>query len=144
MIRTDYIGIDRQIKALNDLQESILLDVVWKDYGTTIELHFNSVLRSQNDVGTDVEKEKLVVLRFYSVQELLVRNFLNDSMLIDPSQLNWGLSEISMVKLERNSKALAYYESPIIPLNHVVILWEGERKIDIIFSGLEVDLPLHH
>lgn len=139
MIHSDISGINHQIETLNDLKECILLDVAWRNQGTTIELRFNYIWDEQKEVRASLDSEDVVVLRFHSVQEFHVKNDLNDFMLKEPDYLNWGLSEIAKVVVEKDSTILAHYKTPVVSMHHIAVRWEGERRIDIIFSGLEVE-----
>ena len=54
MIHSDISGINHQIETLNDLKECILLDVAWRNQGTTIELRFNYIWDEQKEGAVPV------------------------------------------------------------------------------------------
>ena len=62
-------------------------------------------------------------------------NALNSKMLRNPESINWGLNEVALVKVVDDR--LQIYEHSPVPLTHLAFLWEGERRIDVIFSELE-------
>lgn len=139
MTHSQTSDIKHVLESVHNLREGILTNVIWEGEGTTLSLYFNSVLDKDGNIRLDLEREKVIMLKFELVQEFHLVNALNDFMLKNPGLLNWGLSEVAMVTVVENSTKLKSYESPIVPLNHIVLLWEGERRIDIIFSRLTVE-----
>jgi len=79
---------------------------------------------------------KTLTLR--NVQELHVRNALSEYMVLHPDELNWGLSEVSSVRVVDDAEVLSRYQFLPIPLHHLRCNWEGERRIDVVFSTLDV------
>ena len=90
-------------------------------------------------VRPDYVPPDLRTLRFRNVLELHVRNGLTEQMMLRPSELNWGLSEVSTVRLVDDEQVLARYQALALPVHHLQCNWDGERRIDIVFSTLEVE-----
>ncbi len=122
----------------NHFCECILRDVRWLHFGTTIEFVVNSIWNARQ-VRADLDIPKLVTLRFGVVQELTVRNALNPSMCAQPEMLNWGFSEFSMMKVEDSDLARSLAATHGRPFHLFSCVWESERRIDLIFSELQVE-----
>ena len=135
---SDSGHIENILEEYNDFRECILQEVAWEDQGTTLELTFDYVERQDGEVLLDLQRDS-ITMRLFLVQEFHVRNALNDAILREPYRINWGLSEVALVELKEDEKFLAYYENPVVPLHHLAILWETERRIDIVFSGIEME-----
>jgi hypothetical protein len=129
----------KTLEQYNQLAECILLEMNWTHSGTTAELVFNYVWTDGGKIRPNLEQEEIVVVKFKLVQEFYIKNALNDAMLAQPERINWGLNEIAFVKIEENEAFLKNYRFLSIPFHHAVILWEDERRIDIVFGDLEVE-----
>ncbi|HEX9856228.1 MAG TPA: hypothetical protein VGC47_13025 [Acidimicrobiia bacterium] len=82
-----------------NLTECILDDVVWRDFGTTIDLVFDNVWAEAWKLRQDVNDVRdPVVMRLYSVQTVRLDNALNDYMVAEPWMLDWGLAEVEWVE----------------------------------------------
>ena len=136
------LKVTQMIKILeqyHQLAECILLEINWTHYGTTAELAFNYVWTDEGKIRSHLEQEERLVLKFKWVQEFHIKNALNNAMLAQPERINWGLNEIAFVKIEENEAFLKNYRFLSIPFHHAAILWEDERRIDIVFGDLEVE-----
>lgn len=78
-----------------------------------------------------------IILRFHLVQELQMFNALTASMLEDPKSINWGLNEVALLKVIEDG-ASKPDKTSAMPFNRLAFLWEGERRIEILFVELEV------
>ena len=110
------------------------------NYGTTFKVYLSSGW-SSDDVDTRTSfSANRILLSFRLVQELHISNALNAAMLSSPQSLNWGMNEISVMKLADSSVP---WPGPL--QNHYFhraeFLWEGERKITVVFRELHVAYP---
>jgi hypothetical protein len=121
-----------------DFSECIIEELALKDYGTTLDVVFNYIWTDTGEVRPNLNERNAIVLRFRLVQELHINNALNSSMLRNPESINWGLNEVALVQLVKDDSASQTSNPPPAALNHLALLWEGERRIDIVFSELEV------
>ena len=133
----------KTIEQYHQFAECILVEINWTNYGTTAELVFNYVWTDDGKIGSNLEQAEIVVLKFKRVQEFHLKNALNDDILAQPERINWGLNEIACVRIEDNADVLKSYRSLSIPFHHAAILWEDERRIDIVFGDLEVAGQVH-
>ena len=123
----------------NHFEDCILLDVRWKQWGYSLELVFNYIWNEKGVIRGNLDiAEERVVVRFSAVQEFLVRNQWNDSLLTEPDLMNWGSGEVSLIRLENSESLLEKYGSRPVPFYHAAILWESERRMDVVFSELEI------
>ena len=128
----DYIARNR------GFEECILEDVRWRHYGTVVDLVFDYVWVSDGTVRSDFEPSNLKVLTFHNVQEFHLFNGQSEHMALHPEELNWGASEVAAVRIVDEPGILRSYAHLPIPIHHVRCAWEGDRRIDIVFSTLEV------
>lgn len=132
------VEIEELLNSLHHLSECVIEQFNWKDYGTTLEVVFDYIWTDDQRLRSDLERPFHVTLKFRCVQELHLNNALNQYMCARPEEIGWGINEVAMVKVKAEEEALEPYRLLPIPFHHVVFLWEGERRIDIIFSELEV------
>lgn len=118
--------------------ECILLDVRWKQRGFSLELVFDYIWKGEDVVRDNLDVEERVVIRFSAVQEFHASHEWNDYILSEPEIINWGSAEVAQVRLEDSEPLLGKYRSRPMPFHHVSIRWESERRIDIVFSELEI------
>ncbi len=136
-----------------DFRECVLHDLRWKHQGTSLEFVFDYIWSDSNGfyldstgkpaikeprMRTDLNTPLLKTVRFYLVQEFRLRNCMNESQEKEPELIDWGFSEISFVSLEDDNMFLASYRNHPIEFHHVVCRWENDRRIDLVFSRLEV------
>jgi len=123
----------------NNFEECILLDVRWKEWGYSMELVFDYIWKEKDVVRENLGiEEERIVIRFSAVQEFHARNEWNDTNLREPQEMGWGAGEVALIRLENSETFLEKYRSRPVPFYHVAILWESERRIDVVFSQLEV------
>jgi hypothetical protein len=130
------------LKAHGSFSECIIEQIKLSDYGTTLEV----TLTCNWAEGSQTRKAKNsgptnMSLSFRLVQELRVSNGLNVAMLNNPESLNWGLNEVSAVQVVDEDPLFWPRPFEYRRFSHVVFLWEGERRIDVVFVSLDVDTP---
>ena len=128
----------RVLERYNKFQECVLTDIVWTNQGTSLEIVFDYIWGEDGKIRSNVDQQAKVVLRFSLVQEFHMRAGLNQAMLAEPDRINWGINEIALVDIDEDETALAPYCGLSLPFYHAIILWETERRIDIVFSHLDV------
>ena len=140
MKKSEKRDIERFFHDHKDFSECIIEELVLKDYGTTLEVVFNYVWTDSGELLPNLNEPNDVVLRFHLVQQLQICNALTASMLRNPESINWGLNEVALLKVI-NDHASQADETSSPPLTHVAFLWEGDRRIDVVFVELEVIYP---
>lgn len=122
----------------HDFAECVLDEVCWHHHGTIIDLVFEYIWTDEASVRPAHLPSVQKTLRFHVVQEFHVCNGLTVDTSLRPDALNWGLSEVAVVRLLDEETFLVPYSRLPVPVHHLRCLWEGERKIDLVFSTLEV------
>jgi hypothetical protein len=143
--------IDRLLKEHYEFGECILEDVRWRHRGATLDLVFDYVWQGQaqfdsansrrinyGNIRADLNRAELKVVRFHVVQEFHIRNALNDLACENIYELGEGFSEVAALRLADDDQLVASYRSLAVPAHHVICWWEGNRRIDIVFSEMEV------
>ncbi len=128
------------LASYRNFQECVLLDIKWLHYGTTIELTFDYSWNKQGKIRENLNEKEPIVMSFKLVQEFHLTNALNESMVLDPYRINWGINEVAAIRLEEHSTMLKPYEELPKEFQHIAILWErgNMRRIDVVFSELEI------
>jgi hypothetical protein len=121
-----------------NLEECVLLDVRWKQWGFSLELVFDYIWKEKDVVRNNLDVEDRVVVRFSAVQEFHASYEWNHNILSEPKVLDWGSAEVARVCLENSESFLAKYHSRPMPFHHVAVRWESERRMDVVFSELEI------
>ncbi|GAA2213980.1 hypothetical protein GCM10009850_094440 [Nonomuraea monospora] len=128
MIVTAAEDIERLLTGHRHFEECLLADVRWRHYGTTVELVFNSIWDGDRIRPDILARPRLVTVRLHLVQEFRLANAINEAVARDPESLDWGFSEVAMVSLAEEG-----------PDHHrLAVLWEGDRRIDVVFRGLDI------
>lgn len=132
MINDDLLDAQAALRRYRSFEECLLDDVRWLRFGSQIDLVFNYVWDEGGQVRDRVlEEPRLVTVRCFGVQELMLSNHLTQAMLDEPDRLNWGLSEVAVVRFE--PRRLDGGDGV-----QVAVLWEGGRALHVIAAGLEV------
>lgn len=139
MIFESSEAIEAYLKQHHDFGECILEDVRWRHFGTVIDLVFDYIWTAAGTVRPEYMPPALKTISLHGVQELHIHNSLSEYMSLHPNELNWGLSEVSSVRVINNEQLLARYRSLPLPLHHLRLNWEGERRIDAVFGTMEVE-----
>jgi hypothetical protein len=127
------------LTRLYSLSECIIEDIVWRDFGLTIDVVIDYIYDDKGKVRTDSGPRRLLTLQFHLVQEIHFIAALNTVMLTEPDRVNWGINEISRVELVANSKLLPRYDSAPVDFHHLAFHWEGEeRSLDVVFAELRL------
>jgi hypothetical protein len=130
--------IDDLLAEYRNFDECLLLEVRLRDYQSTLELHFNYVYDSDGNFRTNLDEIVPILLRLRLVQEVLIRNNLNATKLLEPERMDWGMNQIALIRLEDDKNLLAPYKNLPLEHHHIAVRWEDARRIDVIFVELEV------
>lgn len=114
--------------------ECIIEEFLLTDYGTTFEVAINYIWDATGKLRSNIDEPQTIVLRFKLIQELHINNALTGQMLRHPEDINWGLNEIARIKLVSDTVEAGSEYSFI----HLVFVWEGDRRMEVIFSEFEV------
>ncbi|MGW3351854.1 hypothetical protein ACWDA3_51915 [Nonomuraea rubra] len=135
---TEAEEIELALTGHRHFEECLLAEVGWRHYGTTIDFTFNDIWEGDRIRPEILERPRLVTVRAYLVQELKLANAITEAMAREPESLDWGFSEVAMVGLVADSPLLEPYRRSGTTYHHLAILWEGDRRIDVIFHGLDI------
>lgn len=120
------------IHAYKDFSECLLEALEWSNFGTTIQLQFDYIWRSDGSVRSDSSDRVIVSLSMTDVRVLEVHN----PQPLSLSSLNWSAAEVSWVMV--SSEAENVESSHSVPLHRLSVRREDGPWIDIVFAELEV------
>jgi hypothetical protein len=138
MMLLSDLQISDYLKQHRLFAECIVEDVLWQHYGTIIDIVIQYIWLDDGTVRPAYLPRVSKTLRFHVVQELRLVNGLNVHTSLRPDAINWGLSEVAAVRLLDDEGLLNKYRHLPISAHHIALLWEGTRRIDIVFSTLEI------
>lgn len=124
----------------NSFSECIIRDIFFSKYQTVVDIKMDYIW---NDHGEkDLNNTSGINLRFEYVQEIIIKNSLNLNMIENIDHLNWGINEISYVKIINDIDLLSPYKHLPLLFQHGAIVWEDSRRIDIVFAYMSVQFAL--
>ena len=135
---SQFSEIESAFKRYRNLQECVLLEVNYRNYGLLVEFVFNYIWTEDGKIRRTLEEPERLHLRFELVQEFHLKGALNEAMCTEPERVNWGINEVWAVKIVDHEDFLHPYKSLPVPFHHVSVSWTGDRRIDIVFSTLEI------
>jgi hypothetical protein len=116
-----------KLKVYNNFQECIIEDILFTEFGTSVEITFNNIWSNAKEIRKDIDKKQIVKIKFFFVNKFLIENNLSRDFV---NMINWGINEVSIIKLiERSDNDFMRVE----------ILWETERKIIIEFRDMNIE-----
>lgn len=118
--------------------ECIILGIEWRDYGTTVDIEFQCMGNADTKAPGGVQRSNRFLVRFFLVQEFHIWNYLNDSMVERPDRINWGLNEIALARLDYDEELTRSYEHLPVSFHHISLLWEGDRRITVVCTAIEI------
>ena len=126
-----------RLDSINWLQECIIIDVRWLQYGYIFEIDFNNIWANHNKIRANLEQIDLVTVRMKGVQKITFIHAFNKSNLENPQKMNWGKNEISRMKVEESNKTNDAFSEQT---NYYVVQfrWETKRVIEVLC--LEFDI----
>jgi hypothetical protein len=79
-----------------------------------------------------------VRVRLRLVEQLHLRNGLNRAQLMNPENLNWGFSEIALLRLSDEVDGATGVQSEAASFHRLECLWETDRRLDVLFGSMEI------
>lgn len=133
-----HFEIKEALSRYRFLQECVLTSINFSDQLTGVELSFNYIYGNDGALRSDVDRNQIVTLKLSLIQAFRMKGGLNANQLLNPEMINWGLNEVSIVKILDNSSLLKECINLNVKLHHLEILWETDRSIDIIFNSMKI------
>jgi hypothetical protein len=119
--RTSLLEAQDLLDRWGGFDEALLHDVRSTDGMFNLELVFN-VIRIDGEVRSNLSDPMLVALRLEGIERLRYEGGLTDGMRESPERIDWGFSEISVVRADEDSDG-----------NLVIrVLWELTKMIEVV------------
>jgi hypothetical protein len=138
IVATDTAEMQDILEQHRSFEECLLRELRTTHFGTAVELRFEYIWDDDEADGHLVADEpRPVTLRLESVHEIRFLTALPAGVLAQPERAGWGLTEVALVRLDDSSKLLeAHRAQSERLLHHLVVEWEGDRQLDLIFERL--------
>lgn len=121
-------------------QECLLRQVCLSHFATELKLEFEYIWDDADLTGSRLAADpRTVVLALEGLHEARIVTALPPALLHAPERADWGLTEVAFVRLLRESDLLAKHHESDVPLHHLVVEWEGDRRIDAVFARLRIE-----
>jgi hypothetical protein len=128
MNETEYQSLREALKRWRSFEECLLVDVRFVDFGFGVDLIFNYVWNNGSGVRKDVlESPQLVACHLIGVESLRFQGGLTPGMKENPENVDWGLTEISIVRSFETEAGLG-----------LSVVWEGKRRLDVEFFAFRM------
>ncbi len=134
----EFLKFKNELSRYKFLQECILTSINFSNQLTDVELSFNYIYDKDGKLRSDLDRNQIVTIKLGLVQVFKIEGNLNYHQLSNPEMINWGLNEISIIKVLDNSTLLKEHISLSAKLFHLEVLWETNRRIDIIFNSMKI------
>lgn len=132
-------AIDDMLARYRYFNECLLREGRLVRCGLDFELAFDYIWDDADPKGTRLAREfRQVVLVLQNVRLISVDNVLPAGILENPDRADWGLTEVALVRPENPSSLLGRLPTSEPYLCHVVVLWETDRRIDVVFASMTV------
>ncbi len=130
----------QELSGLRNLEECLLLDVAWKNFGLGLDLTFDYVWATDGSLRADVDDRRVpVVLSMSGVRSLVVANTLTEFMWNHTQSINWSVTEIAQVRAVPEGDA-TFTSSGEPDLLTLQVLGEGDRRrLEATCSSIEID-----
>jgi len=129
-----YVG--SALSKLNNLVNCVCLKANFLNFCTTLELIFEYEFPPHEHTALIEHNTGLLIARFINVQNVSYKTAVFDDFCLP--ELDWELGLIKNIQLLSDSPELSQIGSLSLLFNHVCIEWKNKRRMDIIFSGLEI------
>lgn len=138
IVAMDKAEMKEFLRNHHSFEECLLQGVRTARFGTVVKLHFAYIWDDDDpDGGLVADEPRLVTLCLESVREMRFLTALPAGVLAEPERADWGLTEVALVRLEESSELLAAHRANSMPaLHHLVVEWEGNRRLDCVFERL--------
>lgn len=121
------------LEKYRNLEDCIIRNISFEKFQMKLEIVVEYIWNDEGFVKPFNEKEDIFIMRFDKVQEVIIKNNFNDSMLMHPEELDFGINTISLAKLVNDPKLLDPYKKSNNNFQHFAFLWNSGRRIDIVF-----------
>lgn len=138
IVAMDRAEMRELLEKHRSFEECLLREVRTARFGTAVVLRFDYIWDDDDpDGGLVADDPRVVRLRLELVREVRLVTALPAGVLAEPERADWGLTEVALVRLEDSSELLAAHrERSDAPLHHLVVEWESDRRLDLIFERL--------
>lgn len=127
--------IESYLESVWHFRECHLIAFATREFGYSIDFQLNQIWADRDVLRPDLDDRiELVRLCFCGVQRLEFIGDLNSYMLQHPECINWGLTEVSCVRIVPS--AAGESDAALIK---IAFLWESQRRIEVEFCTLEVN-----
>lgn len=132
----DRAEIVKVLERYRSFEECLLKEVRTVCFGTGVELRFDYIWSDEDPEGELVsDNPRPVTLRLDVVHDVRFVTALPPGIHTGPERANWGLSEVALVRLKNPSDVgEAHRGRSDVPLCHLVVDWEGDRRLDVVFE----------
>jgi hypothetical protein len=97
----DAAGLEAELERWVRCEESLLVELALTHHGYALRLAFNLTWASKGVLCADLgQREQRLTIEMQGVQRLHMEGGLTQSMLDHPERINWGLSEVDLVRAE--------------------------------------------
>lgn len=110
-----------------DLSEALFAELSLTRFGYSAHAVFEQII---NPDGRALNAPRRVIFEFEAIHNLSLFGALTPRMLAHPEEINWGLSEIALVRVARAEFGVRFEA-----------LWEGERKVEVTCQRLTLTTP---
>ena len=122
------------LRARFDFAECIIESITFSKFATDVTISLDFIWDSFGNIRSDLDQTKLLVfLEFHFVRSFSLLNDWTQAMLDEPDSINWGLNEISRIRIKDENRG-----QDAVECLEIEFRWEGKRRIEIVFSELTV------
>ncbi|HCR54605.1 MAG TPA: hypothetical protein DIW27_09325, partial [Cytophagales bacterium] len=115
----EFLKFKNELSRYKFLQECILTSINFSNQLTDVELSFNYIYDKDGKLRSDLDRNQIVTIKLGLVQVFKIEGNLNYHQLSNPEMINWGLNEISIIKVLDNSTLLKEHISLSAKLFHL-------------------------
>lgn len=101
---TDVAILRAQLHAYRDFDECVVLDIRWRNWGTSLDVDLDFVWRDDGAIRSQEEDRRIVSIRFLGVSEVHLVNDLTDAMVGGGALLGWSIGEIACLRVAEAPK----------------------------------------
>jgi hypothetical protein len=136
---TDRAEIQAILDRYRRFEECLLRGLRLSHFALKLELEFEYIWeRAADDRWRVAVEPSTVVLALEPVEQALISLRVPAGILEEPSRADWGLTEVAVVRVEEPSDVSAWATSSR-HRHKLVVAWERDQQIDVVFRRLHVD-----
>jgi hypothetical protein len=131
----DHEGINRALEKYHFFEDCLLRQARLTQFGTAFELEFAYIWDDADPHAAKLaDAPRSITLSLQGLREVRIITALPHAVLQAPHLADWGLTEVAVIRLLDDSDSLGGNGGPAGTLHHLAVLWESDRRIDIIFA----------